>query len=271
MKKDSAIIAEIGRELMKHPHSPSLYSLGQSPFPQVGLPVGNVTTLTPAEILARIKQQNARREEDEKKKLAKQLGEEGLFRFGYVPFVISELAWDYADTVIDLCVMMKLDKVKLLCRAIKKLRADYLRLHNAHIDKQHHESEKRNMIVFEEGVKQIFNLYIVNLKCDLASEYPDLSSDSIMFLTAVYQCWIVIKSLLLYAKRQTDKVASIVGHPIGDIIPIQVRKLADLILAFTGDSPAPKKFEKQQETYIQTLATQIALVELTPIKEDETE
>lgn len=126
------------------------------------------------------------------------------------------------------------------------------------------------MYVFEENVKQIFELYIVNLKCELSREYPDLSSDSITYLTAVYQCWVVIKSLMSYASKQSEKVAQIVGHPIGNIIPIQLRKLADLILAFTGDSPVSKKFEKAQETYIQTLATQIALVELTPIKEDET-
>lgn len=270
MKKESAIIEEIGRELMKHPIRPSLYSFDRPTLPAMSLPISNIKSLTPAEILTRIKQENARREESEKEALAKQLGDDNLFRFGYVPFVISELAWDYADTVIDLTVIMKLNKVKPLCRAVKNLRADYLRLHNAHIDKQHHESEKRNMIVFEEGVKQIFNLYIVNLKCDLKSEYPELSSDSIEYLTAIYQCWIVIKSLLLYASRQTEKVAKIVGHPIGDIIPIQVRKLADLILAFTGDSPVSKRFEKTQETYIQTLATQIALIELTPIQEDET-
>lgn len=72
----------------------------------------------------------------------------------------------------------------------------------------------------------------------------------------------------LYSFNQSTMPA--VGLPIGDIIPIQVRKLADLILAFAGNSPASKKFEKTQETYIQTLATQIALVELTPIKENET-
>lgn len=267
MDKERSIIEEIGRELSKQPFPDNPYTLN---IHNVGLPIGNVGSMSPAEILAQIRRENARKEEAEKEKLAAQLGEDGLFRFGYVPFVIGELVWDYADTVVDLASLMKLSKVRPLSRVIRNLRADYLRLHNSFVDQQHHDSEVRNMYVFEENVKQIFELYIVNLKCDLSREYPDLSSESITFLTAVYQCWVVLKSLLLYASKQSEKVARIVGHPIGNIIPIQLRKLADLILVFAGDSPASKRFEKEQEKYIQTLATQIALVELTPIKEDET-
>lgn len=268
MKKESAIIEEIGRELMKRPIRSNPYTFDQPIFPTVDLPIGKDRSLTPSEILCRIKRENAKKEEVDKEELAKKLGEDNLFRFGYVPFVISELAWDYADTVIDLAIIMKLNKVKPLCRAIKALRTDYLRLHNAHVDKEHYESEKDNMIVFEEGVKQVFDLYIVNLKCDLASEHPELSSERIAFLTAIYQCWIVVKSLLLYASRQADKVAKIVGHPIGNIIPWQVRKLGGLIIEFAKDSPVSKRFDQLQKTYIETLATQIALVELTPIKEE---
>lgn len=262
---------EISRELMKQPLPTNPYSINPQPLlSNIELPIGNVSSLSPADILAQIKRQNARKEEIEKAKLAELLGDDGLFRFGYVPFVIGELAWDYADTVIDLASLMKLTKVRPLCRAVKNLRSDYLRLHNQFVDQQHHDSEVRNMYVFEENVKQIFKSYVENLKCDLSREYPDLSSDSVTFLTAVYQCWVVIKSLILYAGKQSEKVARIVGHPIGNIIPIQLRKMADLILAFAGDSPVSKKFEKTQETYIQALATQITLVKLTPIKEDET-
>lgn len=114
---------EISRELMKQPLPTNPYSINQQLLSSnTGLPIGNVTPLSPADILAHIKRQNARKEEIEKERLAKLLGEDGLFRFGYVPFVIGELAWDYADTVVDLASLMKLTKVRSLCRAVKNLR-----------------------------------------------------------------------------------------------------------------------------------------------------
>lgn len=39
-------------------------------------------------------------EESEEEKLSKILDQDTLFRFAYIPFVIANLAWDYADTII---------------------------------------------------------------------------------------------------------------------------------------------------------------------------
>lgn len=262
MDSNQRLFQEISREIMKRPITHDICTV-----PQLHLPISPAVCTAPKEVLAHIKRVNERVKDLEKDRLARQLGQENILRFGYVPLVISELAWDYADTVTDLAEQMKLSKVRPLCRAIKKLRSDYLRYHNRYIDNGHHNCEIENMYVFEKNVSDIFHTYIINLKSDLIREYPDLSAESIMFLTAVYQCRVVILSLLLYAKQQTDKITRIVGRPVREVVPIQVRKLSDLIIEFAGDCPASAEFEKLQYIYIKTLATQIALVELTPFKD----
>lgn len=259
-------IAELVKEMMKEP-LPSLTDLYRPQpvniYPQLSEPLGFKSTES---MLAHVKRVNAEREERRKQELADRLGKDNLFRFGYIPFVIGELAWDYADTIMDLVCIMRLSATRKLCRAIRNIRADFKKYHNTYIDEQHSESELKNMYVFEEGVKDIFKTYLLNLKLDLRKEHPDLSAESVDYLTAVYQCLLVLKSLFLYADRQRSKVAKIVGHPIGDIIPKHLHILADLVAEFVGDSPASKTFEKLQKTYIEIIANQIALIELTDTK-----
>lgn len=271
--KEKECMDEIMKEIMSDMHNGlTLRNSAQLPI----IPVNQVqwSDISPKEILHNIRANRERRakyaklqEEREKEALAKLLGEENLFRFAYVPFVISGLAWDYADTLLDMSAWMKLSETRHLGRRIRELRKEYDQIHSTYIDKSHQNSEIENMYVYEEGVKNIFKTYFVNLRCDLKSEYPELSEDYVTFLVAVYQCHVTLQSLLLYAKRQSERVAELVGHPIGNIIARPVRELAKLVLEYVGDKPAPERFNKLQETYISTFATQMALIELTKIKE----
>ena len=255
------VMQDITREIMNRPYRSDPYAL-----PKLHLPLDARQCDSPEDLLRHIRRENEIIEQIEKDKIAAQLGQDGVFRFGYVPLVIGELSWDYADTVTEMAKDMRLGKTRPLCRAIAELRSQYLKMHNRYIDEAHHSSEIENMYIFEKCVSDIFRTYLLNLKCDLLKHYPDLTQDGIMFLTAVYQCWIVVKSLLQYAAEQSEKVVRIVGHPIGDIVPSQLRKLADLIIEFAGDCPVSPEFDKLQKTYIRTLATQIAVIELTPHK-----
>lgn len=212
-------------------------------------------------IVDELKDTIRQREEAEKLKLSKILDRDTLFRFAYVPFVIAELAWDYADTVLTLSAMMKTG-AKKLCRAVRELRREYERERARFIDQAHKDSEVENMYVFEDGVKDIYTQMLVNVRCDLNSEYPSLDKDSVDLLTAVYQCDITLQSLILYTQQQTSKIERIVGHRIGKILPAQVYQLARLMPEFIGDKPASERFNKLKKQYEKTFATQIALIEL---------
>lgn len=205
------------------------------------------------------------REEAEIIKLSKLLDKDTLFRFAYVPFVIAELVWDYADTIIDLAIMMRLKATKKLCRAIRELRRDYDRVRAPFIDDAHRNSETENMYMFEDGVNDIFKTLLVNIRCDLKGEYPELAPDYLDLLTAVYQCDILLHSLFRYVRMQTEKIEKIVGHRIGRILPDEMYRLDALVIAFVGDKPVSERFISIKETYIKTLATQMALIELNEI------
>lgn len=199
-------------------------------------------------------------------RLSRVLDKEMLFRFAYVPFVIAQLVWDYVDTITTLTAWMKRRETLALSRKIKELRRDYDRKRAPFIDNLHQASEIDNMYVFEDGVKDIFKLYLLNLRLDLKHEYPDLQDEDMDLLTATYQCLILLRALYRYVAKQTDRIQRKIGRQIGRILPCELYALEPLVAAHVGDKPISDKFHKQQGTYIETLSTQIALIGLNDTK-----
>ncbi len=204
----------------------------------------------------------AKREAEEELKLSEILDSETLMRFAYIPFVVAQLAWDYADTVIDVSTLLRLHPTKKLCRAIRELKRRYDNVRAEFTNYAHRDSEIDNMYVFEDGVSDLFSLYLKNIEFDLKKEYPDLEGDYKVMLLSVYQCHIVLKAIYRYAEMQRDKIEKIVGHRIGDILPVELRKLDILIMEFIGDKPVSSQFDVQQKTYAQCIANRMCLVEL---------
>lgn len=206
-------------------------------------------------------------EESEKRHLERLIGKETLFRFAYVPFVICKLVWDYAETLLDMAAWKKISATKPLCRQIRELRLEYDRIRAPFVDNEHQASEEDNMYAYEDGVNDIVRQMLLNIHIYLRSEYPDLQEDWIQFLGAVYQCDITLKALLLYSDRQANHVAKLIGRHVGHILPEPIYKLNLLVLQFVGDKPISSKFDGLKKQYIQTLAAQMALIELNDISD----
>lgn len=216
-----------------------------------------------------LKKIEAARENQKELKLSEILDSETLMRFAYVPFVVAQLAWDYADTIINVSSILKLDSTKKLCRAVRELKRRYDNVRAEFTNNAHLDSEVENMYVFEDGVSDLFSLYLKNIEFDLNSEYPQLDSEYRSYLLAIYQCHIVLQSIYRYAEMQKVKIEKIVGHRIGDVLPAELRKLDILVMAFVGDKPVSSKFDTQQKTYAQCIANRMSLIELCDTKDTE--
>ena len=202
------------------------------------------------------------REREQEIKLSEVLDSDTLIRFAYVPFVIAALAWDYADTILNMARMLQFREVKKLSRAVIELKRDYDNVRAPFIDTQHQKSEEDNMYVFEDAVNDVFNVYLANIGFDIKREYPELEDDHVLYIKAIYQCHIVLQSIYKYVGIISKKVEKIVGHSIGDILPKELRRLDTLVMAYVGDKPASDMFERQQDTYAKTLANRMLEIEL---------
>lgn len=218
--------------------------------------------------------QEAKRAEIENhthKLIEQKLSREQLFRFAYVPFVIAELVWDYADTVIIMARDRSLNAsaTRKLSRVIRNARNDYDYLRRRYIDESNREREIENGYVFEKAVKRITDQCLLNVRLDLKDEYPQLNEASEMLLLSVYQCHILSKALLLYISRETAKVSKLIGLSVGDILPQGYYVMDKLIPEFIGDKPASDKFKKLMKQYIESLAVQIGLIGLNDTSPDD--
>ncbi|MCM1076277.1 MAG: hypothetical protein NC411_02830 [Bacteroides sp.] len=242
----------------------------------VGQPLGAPAMPAPRsmeELLTRMEETQKRREEVKKamslRQIEKTFSREQLFRFSYVPFVIAELVWDYADTVIIQAEFLGNQLTRKLSRAIRQARAEFVRERQPYVDEDSQERQMDNGYVFEDAVKHITDQMLMNIKIDITKEYPELEENSRDLLIAVYQCHILSKALLLYMSRQKAQVEKMVGHKIGDILPKSYYRMDMLIPEFIGDKPLSPKFEELKKQYISTFATQIGLIELNDTSESE--
>lgn len=191
------------------------------------------------------------------------LTQDELLRFGYVPFVIARLVWDYTDTIKDICIQMRLTETKRLTRAVRQLKADYDRRRLPYIDRQHEDSESRNMLVFEEAIDEHTRLFFVNLRCAVEREYPELTPEYRHLIYAVYQCRAMLRACLLYAERQRARIGEKMGWELNSMLPPQVKALEPIVIAFAGDKALSQEWDKTESQFVNTFATQIGLIQLT--------
>lgn len=197
-----------------------------------------------------------------KQDLSELLDQDTFLRFGYIPFVIAEVAWDYADTAIDIAILMRLSQTKKLCRCIRELRREYLGFKRKYFDSSHLDSEEENMELFIDELSKFFNDRFHSYVDGLVASYPDLDYDSKMLISEAYLCKLVLKALFKYMDYMTAKVENIVQHPIGRLLPTSVNRLSDIILEFTGNSPLSFEFIKKQDEFVDELVNQIKSINL---------
>ena len=120
-----------------------------------------------------LKQIEAEREHQNELKLSQILDSETLMRFAYVPFVVAQLAWDYVDTVVCVSGMLNIKATKKLCRAVRELKREYDLVRSPYVNDAHRHSEEDNMYVFEEGAKDLFDLYLKNIELTSKKSIPN--------------------------------------------------------------------------------------------------
>lgn len=213
------------------------------------------------EILDKIVESNA------EKKLSEILDQEDVFRASYVPMIVTNVAWDYADTIILMAIQMKMPGVKELSRSIRELKREYDRVSAPFLCDCSKETAEENLYEFEDGVRDLFNLYQLNIEWDIRSEYPRLIDEHVIFLKAVYQCHIVLMAIFRYGDLQKKKIESKFGKEIRHPIPTHLFTLDKLVLKYAGEKQLSDWFSNQQSTYANSIANRMALIELNVIED----
>lgn len=210
----------------------------------------------------------AEKAERDKQLLYSKLSEDALLCIAYVPFTIAEVAWDYADTICDISVIMRRSETKRLKRAIEQLRNDYDHKRFKTINQACRDSETANMIMFQEELSKEFNAYFQRFKKALTTQFGEIEVNSLMMTASVYLCRSVLKALFRYTAVQENIVSKILGYEIAPLLPDELHRLYNLVIEFAGDLRLP---DEQGDALQTEIAEDIAqyIADITLNKTDE--
>lgn len=152
--------------------------------------------------------------------------------------VLGALAWDYADTVVKLASVMRIEKTRGLSRAVKALYDEYRWMRHNVIDSGHAEKEKELAELFEEINAKAFSRLCQGLRLEIGRN-TGLNEDYTTLVCAVQMAMTVIDTMRLHDAECSRWMES-QGVAGLTVIPGQYDRLAILLPEFAGDCYDPK-------------------------------
>lgn len=196
-----------------------------------------------------------------KRRTTDDLSDELLFRFGYVPFVIAEVAWDYIDTMLDMIAFLNLTELKKTVREIKNLRKDYLSLRKS-VYNGSDQHEEDNMLVFIEELKTEFSAIYRETYGMVKEKYPGRQEDYNSMIACAYVAIMVYSALFSYVYEVTQEVQEFVGHVVGKILPPHLSQTYNILIRVFEDKELKEPFKPIREKYVKELVKNIHSIKL---------
>ena len=170
-------------------------------------------------------------------------------RFVYVEEVVDEdtmmewasslctlmnLTWGYVETILDMCVLMKLKETKPLVRKIRELKREYDQFRHTKIDDECERKETETAEAFEDLVQNHLSKLFNGI--DFEMRKIGLKDDWKALAIAVHQAMTLMDVVSLYARRCDAEIRKR-GLEVEDRCMIQKEFLAlyPLIPQFAGD------------------------------------
>ena len=155
----------------------------------------------------------------------------------FVPLMLADMAWHYADKVMKYCADHKISIVKKLGRAIKQVKTDYETSLNQDLDWKHIDNVRAKSTMFMEENKRNFTILWFTVNSALKREHPDMEYSDMR--TDACLCIYMIDFLYNHNKRMDDIIASKMGAANSIMHPDMLR-LKTLVDAYLPENFAIK-------------------------------
>lgn len=151
---------------------------------------------------------------------------------------LCSLAWDYIDTILDLCAEMRLSVTKPLCRTIRGLKRDYDRFRHRHLGGKGSLQETERGMTIEETLQKDFDKLYYALYNEVSK--LKLTESHRRLVIAVQQAMTVLDAVRIFS-RQCDEIPPRYGLPRrrDAFLQDEVEALYPLIPQFAGDCYDP--------------------------------
>lgn len=195
--------------------------------------------------------------------LLKYVTREELVRVGFMPFALAELVWDYAGTVVDMAVQMRIKELRRATAALRDMRREFDRQHAGFVESGRREVERACMLDYEEDAGQTLRQFAYAVRAELRNVWPELSPQWQAYVLAVEQCRLVHRVLVRYDRWARGLLTRKVGRAARSVLPRQVLSVGPILDALRGDKPLGDGFDSRTQIYVDVLFNNAVLVEFT--------
>lgn len=151
-------------------------------------------------------------------------------------YMLGYLAWDYADTVVNIAAQQKRDETKKLCRAVRLLKREYDRSRNSSLRDADLLKERELAEMFEELCSTHMTRLCNGIDAD--KRIASLNPDGRAIVKSVYMAMAVIGAMQQYAAEGDLWIRSqgVIGK---SMLSKHFSALSALLPAFAGDAYIP--------------------------------
>lgn len=150
-------------------------------------------------------------------------------------YTLTNLSWQYIDTILDIVVQMKIRELRPLVKAIREIRLEYDRFRARSIDAAQVNQESELAESFENWLAKDFNKLFYALDFEVCR--MDIVKSQRPLVIATYQAVTLMEAVRAYARKRDRDILNIYGITVKDCCLIQNEylRLYPLIPQFAGD------------------------------------
>lgn len=154
-------------------------------------------------------------------------------------YTLTNLAWQYIDTVLDLCVQMRQPETRPLVRAVREIRREYDQFRARSVDDESARKETERTELFEDIHSEDFRKLFYGLENEVGK--LGLTPDYKNLVLATQQALTVMDAVKVYARKLDEKMRREYSLfcPDCSLVQTEFLRLYGLIPQFAGDCYRP--------------------------------
>ena len=153
-------------------------------------------------------------------------------------YALCNLAWEYTDTILDVCIAERISQTKPLVRAVRDLKRSYDRFRSSSLNGEYERKETERGNAIEEYLEADFDRLFYSLYNDISR--MKLTEPHRRLVIAVQQAMTILDAVKIYARRCDRAIERYGTAPIEySMVQTEVIRLWGLIPQFAGDCYSP--------------------------------
>lgn len=150
-------------------------------------------------------------------------------------YTLTNLSWQYIDTILDIVVQMKIRQTRPLVKTVREIRLEYDRFRARSIDGAQVSHETDLAESFEEWLEKDLKKLFYALDFEVSK--MDIVKSQRPLVIATYQAVTLMEAVRAYARKRDREISGTYGITVKDCCLIQNEylRLYPLIPQFAGD------------------------------------